>query len=171
MTLSRNWIAVSSFAITALVVGGMASAGCSVTSGTVTDSEGGVTTPEPDGGDQDTSVAVVDGSTNACPGNTGQTADLVSATCQSALNTECCTELTACFTMAGVASTMDCNVYSACIADCKKPATDGAAPTPAEENDCDTNICDLNASPAIQTAYTNLIACATSGAQSSAACQ
>src|SRR5579863_1510834 len=62
---------------------------------------------------------------SACPGNTKQQKDLVNATCQSCLSTNCCTQLTTCFNIvptadpdAGGTTLADCNLYSSCIAQC-----------------------------------------------------
>ena len=170
MSLSTKWTAVSLFALTALGAGSIAFAGCSVTSGSPTDVEGGTVTPTDGGGGTDTSVPE-DGSTNSCPGNTKQTAPLVNAACQTALDSECCTELTGCFGL-DVPAASDCNVYSACIADCKKPLADGAAPTTQEISDCETMLCDANSPKTVQDAYTKLIDCASKpGSKSIMACQ
>jgi hypothetical protein len=135
-------------------------AGCTVTSGTVNDSEGGtVTTPTPDSGTDSAANAAA-----SCPGNTKQKANFISAACQAALDTSCCAELTACFDIVPVAGdaggpTDDCNTFSSCIAACK------SQPDVAT---CE-NECNLAAPQDVQNAYDAITACAT--AKANTACQ
>src|SRR4051812_13252550 len=118
MTLSAKWTAVSFFALTALGGATLVFGGCTVTSGKVDDIEGGSgnnTTPDKDSG------TPTDSSTHsACPGNTKQPVILINESCQSALETACCAELTTCFNIvndqdAAAGGTDDCNKYSQCI--------------------------------------------------------
>ena len=169
MSLNAKWTTVTFMALTAVGAGSFLFGGCSVTNGPVTDFEGGTGNPPPpppsDGGG-DTSIG--DSATNACPGNTKQTAPLVNATCQKAMETDCCAELTGCFGL-DVPALQDCNVFSSCISQCKDPLADGGKPTTAEIAQCETDICNANSPKSVQDAYDTMITCATSKAGT--ACQ
>lgn len=169
MTLSAKWTAVSFFTLTALGAASFAFAGCTVTSGKVDDIEGGTGTPT-DGGKADTSTA------NACPGNTKQTTTFINPKCQSALETACCAQLTACFnivpdTDAAAGGTDDCNKYAICIPKCRFKI-DGTTP----ETD-DTKIgqcqddCDLAAPKSVRDAYAAIAKCTTDNPAANTACQ
>jgi hypothetical protein len=154
-------------------------AGCTVTSGTVNDTEGGTVTPTP----------TSDGGTDAaasCPGNTKQTATIVSASCQAALDTSCCAQLTACFDIVpaagdgGVASE-DCNAYTKCLPSCLVK-TDGTPETDQAKVDACYADCDLltGSTPAtastaavpsaVQTAYEAIVTCGKASAAAKAPC-
>lgn len=173
MTLSAKWTAASFFALTALGAASFAFAGCTVTSGKVDDIEGGAgnpdTGPKADGG---TDGPVV----NACPGNTKQTGKFINDACQSALESACCAELTACFNIvpsanADAGGADDCNKYSACIPKCRFKA-DGKTP---ETDDkliaaCQDD-CDALTQKSVITAYEAIVKCTTNNPASNTACQ
>jgi hypothetical protein len=171
MSLSAKWTAVSLFALSALGAGLLA-AGCTVTSGNPDNTEGGTgNNPPVEAGASDTSTADTSTPGNACPGNTKQTTKFAPAACQAATEKDCCNELIACFDIPGVAAAEDCNVYAACLADCAKPADDGAAPTTQEIDQCQTDLCDTNSPSSVQMAHAALISCQTTKTDVSAACQ
>jgi hypothetical protein len=158
MMSSAKWTAVSIFALSALGVASLTFGGCTATSGTVND-DGGT------GSSSGTSGTPTDSGADAaaaCPGNTKQKKIIISATCQAALDTQCCAELTACFGLAPVPDADggpadDCNTFADCIGLCSTQ-TDRAA--------CE-NECNLGAPKAIQDAYDAITACATAKANSS----
>ena len=137
MTLSAKWTVVSFFALTSVAAGSFAFAGCTVTSGNPTDSEGGtvITNPVDSGGGTDSGDSGVAATT--CEGNKQTSGDFVNAACQSKLNTECCTELKTCFDLVPTADDagttgQDCNAYSKCIDLCTRK-TDGTPETDHDE--------------------------------------
>jgi hypothetical protein len=167
MTLSAKWTAVSFFAVTALAAGSVAFAGCTVTSGTPSDIEGGTgVTPGTDSGAEtstgDSSVAAT------CEGNKQTSGDFKSAACQAALNSECCTELKGCFNLVpdadGGGASDNCDTYVKCV-DLAQ-----AQPTQAEKEQAQKE-CDLGAPKQVQDAYDAIVACATNHPASNTACQ
>ena len=171
MSLKAKWTAVSFFTLAAMGAASVAFAGCTVTSGTVDNVEGGT------GTNIDSGKPTGDSSTaNACPGNTKQTTTFINATCQKSLESECCAELTACFnivpdtTDAG-GGTDDCNKYSQCIPKCRFKI-DGTTPeTDNEKIGACQDDCDLASSPSVITAYEAIVKCTTDKPASNAACQ
>ncbi len=174
MKSTTKWTAVSCLAFTAALAGSFAFGGCTVTSGTIND-DGGVGNPRPDSGtdsstpDGDTDSAVA----NKCPSNTKQTiGPIVNATCQAALEDQCCTELTTCFNIdpttedAG-AEALDCNKFAKCIDQCDV-AEDAGTDAGADKEACQSE-CALAAPPSVVTAYDAIAACAT--AKANTACQ
>jgi hypothetical protein len=166
MTLSAKWTAVSFFALTALAAGSFAFAGCTVTSGNPTDTEGGTGNPPVDGGSGDSSKN--DSAAATCEGNKQTSGDFVNAACQNALNAACCTELKGCFNLvvdqdAGGA-TDDCNTYVKCVDLCR------AETDATKAAQCQTE-CDLGAPKAVQDAYDAITTCATNNPTANAACQ
>ncbi len=167
MTLSAKWTAVSFLALTAVATGSFAFAGCTATTGTPSDTEGGTGNPPVDSGTK------TDGAVAAkCEGNKQTGGDLFSATCQAKLNAVCCTELKTCFDIVpaadGGTTPDDCNKYSACIDSCTKKADGTPETDPAKVDTCDTE-CDTLSEPAVVTAYEAIVKCATDKAN--AECQ
>jgi hypothetical protein len=167
MTLSAKWTAVSFFAMTALAAGSFAFAGCTVTSGTPSNIEGGTGTPTGDSGTAETSTG--DSSTPAtCEGNKQASGDFKSAACQAALNVDCCTELKGCFNLvidadAGGA-TDNCDTYVKCVDLAQKQPTQADKEAAQKE-------CDLGAPKSVQDAYDAIVACATNHPATNTACQ
>lgn len=176
MTLSAKWTAVSFFALTALAAGTFAFAGCTVTSGSPTDTEGGTgNPPNPDSGTgTDSSTGTDSAVAVKCEGNMQSGGDLFSATCQAKLNEVCCAELKGCFNLvvnptdAGTRGTDNCDKYSACIDLCTKKADGTPETDQAKIAACDDD-CDLGTQPEVQTAYEAIVKCATDKAN--AECQ
>ncbi len=132
----------------------------------------GVVDAGPDDAGSDVGVVPVDAApTNQCPSNTKQTSPIVSAACQSALEGECCAELTACFGIVPPGASDDCNKYAACIPRCRFKA-DGV--TPETDNTLITacqDDCDLAATTSVISAYEAIVTCVTGHPKSNAACQ
>jgi hypothetical protein len=172
MSLSAKWTAVSLFALTALAAGTLA-AGCTVTSGTPSNIEGGTGNNPPTDGGGGTDTSTADTSTaNACPAiATKQTVKFKPPACQAAAENECCAEMTACFDQAGVDPLQDCNVYTACLDNCAKPLADGGTPTTAEIAQCQADDCDSNSPKSVQDAHEAMITCLTAKPGTSVACQ
>ena len=174
MTLNAKWTAVSFFALAAMGAASMAFAGCTVTSGTVDNSEGGTGTNTDSG---TTADSATDSAVNACPGNTKQTTKFINDTCQKLLESECCAELTTCFNIvpdtsdAGGGGTDDCNKYSQCIPKCRFKI-DGVTPETDETKigACQDD-CDLAAPKSVVDAYKAIETCVTNKPASNAACQ
>lgn len=172
MTLNAKWTAVSFFALAAMGAASMAFAGCTVTSGTVDNAEGGT-------GTNTDAATTGDSAVNACPGNTKQDprAPFVNATCQKSLESECCAQLTSCFNIT-VQSDVDagrgdndCGKYSACIAKCEFKA-DGTKETDVDKiSACQNMDCRDATSDAVIAAYDAIAKCVTDRPTSNAACQ
>lgn len=165
MTLSAKWTTVTFFALTALGGGSFLFGGCTVTSGPVTNDEGGIGNPPVDGGGGTDTSTVDTGTPSACDGNM-QVGKFTPPACQAALETSCCDELKACFNAVvdktdAAAPQGDCNAFFACLADCEKPLGDGAAPTPADVQECQTTLCDANSPQNIRDAYDAITTCGT----------
>lgn len=128
-----------------------------------------VTAPVPDRDSGAPDAPVEASSTNACPGNTKQKTPFINATCQSALEKDCCAELTACFAI--VAAQGDCNAYSACIPRCRFKS-DGVTPeTDAAKISACQDDCDLVSPKNVVTAYETIATCTTNHPATNAACQ
>jgi len=168
MTLSAKWTVVSLFAVTGVALGSIAFAGCTVTSGTPTNEEGGtvITNPPPpgDSGTADAADAAV-----VCQGNKQSGRPLGGDACQNKLNAVCCTELKTCFDIvpgnddAGQPA-QDCNAYSECIDTCTFMA-DGKTPE-TDQNKiaaCDQD-CDTLTTPEVTQAYDAIFTCAKANA-------
>jgi hypothetical protein len=168
MTLSAKWTAVSFFALTALAAGSFAFAGCTVTSGSPSNIEGGPgTTPDSSTTAADSGTGT-DAAAPKCEGNMQGSGDFVSPACQAALVADCCTELKGCFNIvvdqdAG-GPTDNCDKFVACVDDARKQ------PTPADQKAAQ-KLCDLAAPTNIQTAYDAIVACATNHPAANTACQ
>lgn len=170
MSLNAKWTAVSFLTLSALAAGSFAFAGCTVTSSSPNDSEGGTGNPPVTTGDSSTGTdsSTTDASTATCEGNKQTSGDFVNAQCQAALNAECCTELKGCFNIvvdqdAGGA-TDDCNTFAKCVDLCR------AEQDPQKAQDCQ-NECDLGAPQNVKDAYDAITTCATNHPTSNAACQ
>ena len=166
MTLSAKWTAVSFFTLTALAAGSFAFAGCTVTSGNPTDTEGGVGNPPNPPVDSGTRT---DGATAAtCEGNKQASGDFVNAQCQALLNANCCAELKGCFNLqieqdAGGA-TDNCDTFTNCSDICRRE-TDTV-----KQQQCQTE-CNASAPQNVQDAYDAIVACATKAPGGTDVCQ
>ncbi len=142
MTMSAKLTAVSVFALSAFAAGSLVFAGCTVTSGTVDNTDSGTVKPKADsGGETPQSDA---GNPDAAPpaavcAGSKQATDVVffGAICQSKLNEVCCAESKTCFDIvlkadpAGARGTDDCNAFARCTDTCRTkkdgtPETDDA---------------------------------------------
>jgi hypothetical protein len=169
MTMSAKWTTVSFFALSALAAGSFAFAGCTVTSGSPDDIEGGTGNPTPDSSTGDSSTGdggTGDSSTAAtCEGNKQTSGDFVNATCQAKLNEVCCAELKGCFNLEvdpDGGATDDCNKYAKCVDFAR------TQPTPQEQQAAQAE-CDLVSPKSVQDAYGAIEDCAV--AKANAECQ
>src|SRR6478752_1274493 len=140
MSLNAKWTAVSFLTLSALAAGSFAFAGCTVTSSSPNDSEGGIGNPSnPDSSTTADTSTGTDASTATCEGNKQTSGDFVNAQCQAALNAECCTELKGCFNIVVDAdaggATDDCNTFAKCVDLCRAE-TDQQKATECQ-NECD----------------------------------
>ena len=172
MSLNAKWTTFTFMALTAVGGASFLFGGCSVTSGKVDNTEGGVGNPPPptpppgDGGSDAPTVS-------ACDGNL-QTGKFTPPACQAALEADCCTELKACFNATidksdAAAPQADCNAFFACLADCEKALPDGGTPTQAEIQQCQTTICDEASPKNVRDAYDAITTCGT--AKANGVCQ
>ncbi len=161
MNTSAKLYAVTFLAASALGVA-VLTGGCTVTSGTVNDTDGGSSGSSGTSGTSGSSGTTDDGGTEAGPtcNNPSQT-EKFSATCQACLEAKCCNELNACYTIPkpGDGTKLDCNDLTKCITDCRannppQNGDSGAADTCAD--DCADP--DANADGVVD-AYNAIIAC------------
>ena len=132
--------------------------GCTVTSGTVNDTDGGTQIPDPttDSGttDPDTGTGNTTPDSGAtCAAASKQTKPIRSAKCQACLNTKCCTAMTACYDLPAPDASfpVDCNAYQDCIrTECDENPNAGA--------DCD-ELCKATAADGVAAAFEALEAC------------
>lgn len=155
MNSSAKTTAISLLAAAAL--GAAVFTGCTVTSGTDDDVDGGTqNNDKKDAGatDKDASTETDGGGTATC--ETKRTSEyIVSPTCQACLDAKCCSQQKTCFDIEAPAdkSKVNCNDYAACIDDC------GATATTEEELDACYGDCDLTGADGVQTAYEAIVSC------------
>ena len=132
--------------------------GCTATSGTDNDTDGGTQSSSGTSGASSSGTSgrpATDAGgdaapTNACAGNK-QSADngFAPATCQPCLEQKCCDKLKTCFDIPDTAEALDCNEYTECTDKC---ATD-ADPTTCQKD------CDDLAVPGVVDAYDAIVTC------------
>lgn len=141
--------------------------GCTVTSGTTNDTDGGTQNNRTNDDDKDSGTTNTGndsgGSTDADAAvgsqcQSKQTDFIVSVACQACLETSCCTELQGCYDLPadGNAGQVDCNGYTECIDALRDECN--AKPTPQEVEACFAP-CDTTAAPGVQAAYKTLTTC------------
>ncbi len=134
-------------------LGTLAFMGCTITSNTSNDFDGGttppITNPNPPQPDKDASTD--SGFIPACTSN--QERELLNPACQACVEKSCCNELKGCFDMvvAPESGKLDCNAYSECISDC---GADGVTDAEACYKECDDT-----AAPGIQAAFEAVVTC------------
>lgn len=149
MKLSAKMTTVTFLAAMALGAAAL-TGGCTVTSTSSTDTDGGTSSSggssgtSSSGGSSGTpSDSGTDTGTATCEGNEKQTYKFPDA-CQTCLEAKCCDKLVACYGQdPGDAGDVDCNVYSECISDCNAGAADDAC----------YEACDAATNQSIITAY------------------
>lgn len=156
MISSAKTTAVSFLAATAL--GAAVFMGCTVTSGTSNDTDGGTQNNKtkdsgPGDGDADTDAGTPEAGSATC--ETPQTSFFQPEACQACLAKSCCLELKNCFNLPGDdgAGKVNCDGFKDCLDDCaKKPE--------AEQEACNTECTDTLAAPGVEDAYKSIFACA-----------
>lgn len=145
MKFDAKWTALSLAAMTTL--GAAAFGGCTFSSDTDNDTDGGTRPPSEAGTSETDSGAPV-----VCEGNL-QVGVIVSEDCQQCLNASCCTELKGCFNIDGedAGGGIGCTEYHECIIDCND--------RPEEERDGCFSACDGAAADGVQSAYETLQTC------------
>lgn len=127
--------------------------GCTVTSTTSNDFDGGFQ-PKDDGGGNDDGGGGGDGGGSAvCEGNQQQT-PIDPPACQECLNTSCCTELKGCYNQDPDGGT-SCDDYAACIDQCTQNNPNDQAAL-----DACYQLCDDATDPGIISAYEGIANCA-----------
>lgn len=127
--------------------------GCTVTSGTVDDTDGGTSSNT----DSGTSNSDTGTGTNADTGtgtktcNSGGEGTFLNATCQACLDEKCCAEQTACYAIKGddAAGKVGCNDYDKCISNC----TDTGGQQTCYDG------CDTTAQTGVKDAYDAIVSC------------
>jgi hypothetical protein len=151
MKLSARLTTVSFLAASALGVGAFAFGGCTVTSGTVDDTDSGTST-----GDSGTTTdsGKTDSGTSACPGASKQASALGTAACQTCMENKCCTALTACYGLAvdTDGGALDCNGIQKCAEDCVNDADPAAC----------LDLCSAAAGTGVEGAYGAVVDCSDS---------
>jgi hypothetical protein len=119
--------------------------GCTVTSTSSTDTDGGPSSSSggSSGGSSGTADAGDGSSAATCEGNSGQTYKFPDE-CQACLEAKCCDKLKSCFGQTPDAG-VGCNDYSSCISDCNAK--------PEAEQDACYEQCDIAVDPAVKVAY------------------
>lgn len=156
MNSNAKTTAISLLAVAA--VGAAVFMGCTVSSGTVDDTDGG-NQPQRDGGsDEDTGTPDdTDGGAAVCESK--QEGKFINDTCQACVEAACCTELKTCFDLPADADNgkVDCNAYTECIDSVRDECS--AKPTQEEIDECFAD-CDLTAADGVQAAYDGIVSCA-----------
>lgn len=140
--------------------------GCTVTSDTVDDVDGGQQTNDRDASPDASADATPDASPTCASNQTGE--DIGNAECQACLNANCCTQLTTCFSLSPETDKLGCRDYRVCIeggTDSEGNAVEGcnAKATDEEAQACYAT-CDEFAATAVQAASEAIDACAGSTA-------
>jgi len=135
--------------------------GCTVTSGSVDDTDGGTQDNDDDkdaGSQQETGTPDTGGGT--C--STSQTSNFEPAACQSCMEGKCCLELTNCFNIPNddANGKLGCNDFKVCLDDCVKPNEDGTAKTDDEVTACNTECTEVLAADGVAQAWLSVQSCA-----------
>lgn len=153
MNSSAKMTAVTLLAVAALGAA-VATQGCTITSGTDSDTDGGATSSSGSSGQSSGGTADGGSAPKACVGNKqAENNGFAPESCQTCLEQKCCTQLKTCFDIAAdeAGTTLDCNAYVECTDECqKKPAADIA--------DCQ-QACDDNAAAGVVKAYDAIPEC------------
>jgi hypothetical protein len=157
---SAKFTAVTFLAGSVLGAIALTGGGCTVTSGTVDDTDGGSSGSSGDagkdsGGDSSDSATPDAARTCSVPEQQGI---IGSAACQACLDTNCCAEQQGCFAIKADpgGTTVDCNAYVDCINVCNQKPTD------QEKVDCYKDTCDATAAEGVSAAYDKIDTCQTS---------
>lgn len=158
MNSSAKFSAFSFLAAAAL--GAAAITGCTLSSGTVDDTDGGTWNNDKDSGTPATDGGATDsgtdgGDTLTCESK--QEGEFISPECQSCLATSCCTELKTCFDIAGDddEGLVDCNEYASCVDAC------GAITDAEEAADCYETCDSIATDNGVVAAYDAILSCGT----------
>ena len=165
MKLSATKHAAVSF-VAVLALGAATIFGCTVTSSTSGDTDGGKsssssssgsTSSSSSGSSSGSTTSSSSGSTGdggaTCEGN--KQTDFYPAACQSCLEAHCCNELKGCFNIdpGDAGDQVGCSAYSDCVVHCQETA-DGGDPS-----SCVKDQCDSVAAPGVADAFKQLSQC------------
>ena len=156
MNSSAKMTTVSFLAAAAL--GAAVFMGCTVTSGTVDDTDGGTQNNNNNndgGGGGNDSGSQPETGTEACQAPQPDTAKFEPAACQSCYESKCCLELTNCFSLPGDEANgkLDCAGFKSCLDDC------AGKPAGQEQDDCITECTDVLAADGVVDAWRSLQTC------------
>lgn len=145
--------------LASMALGAAAWMGCTVTSGTIDDVDGGTGNTNIDSGtgtnEDGGTTTPQDGGTVGTTCKTKQESIFVSETCQACVENNCCEALKGCFdNLSGDpdAGTLGCNEYNECI--------DACSAKPDNEVQGCYDDCDTLAAPGIAAAYSGIETCA-----------
>lgn len=138
--------------------------GCTITSSTTDDTDGGTRINDTDKDkdkDKDTPEAgAPEGGGEAC--ESPQKTPFEPAACQSCMESNCCLELKNCFNIGEDTANgkLGCDGFRECIDDCDKPNDDGTEKTDKQKTTCYQELCsDLIAADGVVTAWQSILAC------------
>lgn len=163
MKLHAKWSTLSVLAMMAFGSGAAVYTGCTVTTGTVDDIDGGSGTPTKDGGTStsDSGTAGDGGVVGTACQPLNQKQQLIDEACQSCLEQKCCTQLQGCYNApAGSNGEVDCDTYAQCV-DQGGCETDPAKPS--SDSDAGALVCDgcrSATTPAVVSGFNEIAKCA-----------
>ena len=153
--------------LAAAALGAAVFMGCTVTSGTVDDTDGGTNNNNnnKDGGSQNETGTDTDSGGGETCNNAAQTSKFEPAACQTCMESKCCLELTNCFNIPEDTANgkLGCNGFKDCLDDCVKPHGDGGAKTQDEIDACNNECADTLAADGVVTAWGSIVACSDQG--------
>jgi hypothetical protein len=157
MKLHATWSKMSILGALAFGMGAAVYTGCTVTSGTVDDFDGGSGTTL-DSGSPTSDASTGDGGVEGNVGTvckSAQKSQIIDDTCQLCLEQKCCTQLKGCFDLPA-SDGVSCDEYGACVDQFKcevlDPAVDAGSTT------CDG--CRSGAATGVPAGYNNIVMCA-----------
>ncbi len=144
--------------------------GCTVTSGTIDDDNGGTGTrfdAGTDAGDGGTTTTNPD----AAPVGTvcqdlKQKEQLVGDACQACLETTCCAQLKGCYNVVPPDNTtVDCDTYARCVGPSEGGGNDCTVLDPAQDAGADCELCRTAAAPGVVEGFNAIFTCASTNCQ------
>lgn len=144
--------------LAAAALGAVVFMGCSVSSGTVDDTDGGTQNNDKDAGNNnnnDSGQQSETGTGDKCESTQPETAKFKPEACQTCLEKSCCLEIKNCFSLPGDADNgkLDCAGFKDCLDDCS------AKPAGQEQDDCIKECTDTLAAAGVVDAWQSLTAC------------
>lgn len=143
--------------LAAAALGAVVFMGCTVTSGTVDDTDGGTQNNDKDAGNNnnDSGQQSETGTGDKCESTQPESAKFQPEACQTCLEKSCCVEIKNCFNLPGDPDNgkLDCAGFKDCIDDC------ATKPAGQEQDDCIKECTDDLAAAGVVDAWQSLTAC------------